>query len=84
MSDRNGAVETKLVRTIGKARDRNMIAEAVQRPVDSARRGRDIEAGFQHSLVVVVARPQHHAVLAECDRLPIVIGGDVPDGENRH
>ena len=41
-------------------------------------------AGFKHLLVVVVARPQHHPVLAERDRLPIVIGRDVPDSENRH
>ena len=30
------------------------------------------------------AGTQHHAVLAEGDRLLVLIGSDVPDGENRH
>jgi hypothetical protein len=38
----------------------------------------------EHLLVVVVARPQHHPVLAECDRLMIMIRRDVFDAENRH
>jgi hypothetical protein len=45
---------------------------------------REIAAGFQHRLVAVVARTQHHAVLAERDRLAVMIGPDVPDSENRH
>jgi hypothetical protein len=35
-------------------------------------------------LIVVVAWPQHHPVLTECDRLIIVICRDVSDVENRH
>ena len=30
------------------------------------------------------ARPQHHPVFAERDGLLVLIGGDMPDGENRH
>ena len=82
--DANRAVEAKLGGAPGEARGRNVIAEIVAGPVDPARLGRNGDAGSQHLLVVVVARPQHHAVLAECDRLPVVIGRDVPDGQNRH
>jgi N-formylglutamate amidohydrolase len=61
-----------------------MIAEYIPGPGELARPGRDFELGFEHFLVVVVARTQHHLVLAERDRVFIVICGDVPDGENRH
>ena len=49
---------------------RDMIAEDIPRPGQLARLGRDVEFGFEHLLVVVVARTQHHPVLAERDRLP--------------
>ena len=62
----------------------DMIAEDILRPVQLGRLRRDFQLGFEHLLVVVVARTQHHAVLAKRDRLLIVIGCDVPDGENRH
>jgi hypothetical protein len=44
----------------------------------------DFEFGFEHILVLVVTRTQHHPVLAECDRLLIVVDRNVPDSENRH
>src|ERR1043166_2350771 len=66
------------------ARDRYMVAERILRPDQLSRCGRDAEAGVQHLLIVVVTWPQHHAVLAERDRTPVAIGGDVADGQNRH
>ena len=50
-----------------------MIAEHILRPGKLARLRRNSELRFKHLLVVVVPRTQHHAVLAECDRLLIVI-----------
>jgi hypothetical protein len=61
-----------------------MIAEDILRPGKLARLGRYFELGFEHLLIVIVAWAQHHAVLAECDRLLIVICREVSDGENRH
>ena len=80
----HGAFEAKLRGAIRETGGRDMIAEDILRPGQLARLGRDFEFGFEHLLVVVVARTQHHPVLAERDRLLIVIGRDVPDGENRH
>ena len=45
---------------------------------------RDTEGRVDHPLVVQVARPQHHPVLAEGDRMTIAIGGDVPNGQRWH
>ena len=82
--DTNGAFEAKLRGPFCETGGRDMIAEDILRPGKLARLGRDFELGFEHLLVVVVARTQHHPVLAERDRLLIVIRRDVPDGENRH
>jgi hypothetical protein len=49
-----------------------------------ARLGRDDKLGFEHLLVAIVARMQHYPVLTERDRFLIVVGRDVPNGENRH
>jgi hypothetical protein len=82
--DANGALEAKLRGSVRETGDCNVIAEEILRPGQLARFWSDFEFGFEHLLVVVITRTQHHPVLAECDRLPIVIGRDVPDGENRH
>ena len=80
----NGAFEAKLAGSLRETGGRDMIAVDIPRPAQLARLGRDFELGFEHFLIVVVARTQHHPVLAERDRSLIVIGRDVPDGENRH
>jgi hypothetical protein len=80
----NRAVEAKLRGALREAGGRDVIAEIVPGPVDAARLRRDGDARPQYFLVVIVARAQHHAVRAERDRLPVAIGRDVPDGENRH
>ena len=82
--DPNGAFEAKLRGSACETSDRDMIAEDILRPGKLARLGRYFELGFEHLLIVIVARAQHHAVLAECDRLLIVIRREVSDGENRH
>jgi hypothetical protein len=82
--DANGAFEAKLRGPFCETDDRDMIAKSIPRPGKLTRLRRDFQLGFKHLLVVVVARMQHHPVLAECDRLPVVIRRDVPDGEDRH
>src|SRR5215212_4833317 len=84
MVETNRAFEAKLRSPLGETGRRDVIAEAIPRPGQIARLRRDVETGFQHGLVAVVARTEHHAVLAERNRLAIVIGRDVPDRENRH
>jgi hypothetical protein len=37
-----------------------------------------------YPLVMAFARTQHHPVFAEGDRLLVLIGSDMSDGENRH
>jgi hypothetical protein len=44
---------------------RDMIAENIPLPGDLARRWRDCDLGFEHLLIVIVSRAQHHTVLAE-------------------
>src|ERR1700733_12279874 len=63
---------------------RHVIAEAVPRPIQLPRFWRDFEFRCNHLLIVVVAWPQHHPVLAECDRLIIMISRNVSDVPNRH
>jgi hypothetical protein len=80
----NSAFEAKLAGPVRKTGGRDMIAVDIPRPRQLTRRGGDYELGFEHLLVAIVTRMQHHPVLAERDRLLIVVGRDVPDGENRH
>ena len=42
------------------------------------------EPGVEQLLIVAVARPQHHAMLAERNRLAIAVGRDVTDREQLH
>ena len=42
------------------------------------------QARVDQPLVVAVARPEHHAVVAERDRPAIAVGGDVADGQDGH
>ena len=39
---------------------------------------------FEQPLVVAVARPQHHAMLAKGNRLLVAVGRDVTHGNDRH
>ena len=61
-----------------------MVAEGILDPPQIRRFGSDLELRFEQPLVMAFARTQHHPVFAEGDRLLVLIGGDMPDGENRH
>ncbi len=84
MVETNGADKAKLGGPVGEMGGRHVIAENILRPGQLPRLGRDFDLGFEYLLVVVVARTQHHPVLAERDRLMIVIRRNVSDAENRH
>src|SRR5580704_8612410 len=84
MVETNSADKAQLAGPAVKMSGRHVIAEAVPRPGQLLRAGRDFELCLNHLLIVVVAWTQHHPVRAECDRLMIAIGRDVPDAENRH
>jgi hypothetical protein len=83
MVETNGAFEAEFRGPIRETGGGDMIAEDIAGPRKAARLGRDLEFRFKHVLVAVVARTQHHPVLAENDRPFIVVGRDVPDGENQ-
>src|SRR5580692_83726 len=84
MIETNAADKAKLAGPVAKMRGRHVIAEAVPRPSQLLRARRDFEFCCNDLLIVIIAWPQHHAVLAECDRLIIMISRNVPDAENRH
>jgi hypothetical protein len=84
MIETNHAVEAKRLGPAGEARDGNMVAEDIPDPAQIGRSRSDLESRFEHPLVMAFSRTQHHAVLAKGDRLPVLIGRDVPDGQNRH
>src|SRR6516162_8154697 len=80
----NDTLDAQLLRSAGESGDRNTITEDVVHPADISRfRGND-ELGIEQFLVVAVARPQHHAVLAERDRLLVAVDGDVANGDDLH
>ena len=80
----NETLEAQLRCPAGKAGNRHAIAEHVVHPADIGRFRRDREAGVEQLLVIAVARPQHHAVLTEGNRLLVAVGGDVPNGDDAH
>src|SRR5713226_1165835 len=61
-----------------------MVAEGILHPPQIRRFGSDLELRFEQPLVMAFARTQHHPVFAEGDRLLVLIGSDMSDGENRH
>src|SRR5580704_8005493 len=84
MVETNSADKAQLAGPVGKRSSRHVIAESVPRPGQLPRFWRDFEFRCNQLLIVVVAWTQHHPMLAECDRLMIAIGRNVPDAENRH
>ena len=67
-----------------KPRQRDTVAEWVMDPVDADRLRSDQKARVDQPLVIAVAWPEHHAVLAEGDRLSIEVSGNVADRQNCH
>src|SRR5580704_9226292 len=80
----NVADKAKLASPVVEMSGRHVIAEAVPRPSQLFRFWRDFEFRCKHLLIVVVAWPQHHPVLAECDWSIIMISRNVSDVANRH
>ncbi len=78
------ALEAQLARLPGEACDRDAVPERVVDPAEMRRLGRDLDLGRDELLVVAVARPEHHAMLAEGDRPAVAIGRDVADRKDRH
>jgi len=79
--DADDALEAQLGRAPVELRDRHVVAEGVLHEAQAAWLGADPEARLDDLLIVGIARTEHHAVLAEGDRLPVSIGRDVPDGQ---
>ena len=44
----------------------------------------DLQLRFEQTLVVAVARAEHHPVFAERHRLAVAVGGDVMDRKDWH
>src|ERR1700720_2260685 len=84
MVETNSADKAQLAGPVAEMSGRHVIAEAIPRPSQLPRFWRDVEFCFDDPLIVVVAWPQHHPVLTECDRLFIMISRNVSDAENRH
>src|SRR5580704_18409897 len=84
MIETNAADKAKLAGPVVKMSGRYVIAEAIPRPSQLLRPGRNFEFCCNHLLIVVVAWTQHHPMLTECDRLFIMISRNVSDVANRH
>ena len=80
----NETLEAQLRCPAGKAGNRHAIAKHVVHPADIGRFRSDREPGVEQLLIVAVARPQHHAVLAEGNRLLVAVDGKVPNGDDAH
>jgi len=80
----DGAGEAQFAGTLGKTRGAYVIAEMILFPGDLGGRGRDVEFRIEHGLVAIVARPQHHAVFAESDRIAVAVRGYMANREDRH
>ena len=84
MIETNTADNVKLAGPVAKMSGRHVIAEAIPRPGKLPGPGSDFEFRFNYPLIVVVAWTQHHPVLAERNRLFVVICRNVSNSENRH
>src|SRR6266481_7968896 len=80
----NDALEMKLLSSPAEPGNGNAIAKHVVDPPDVRGFRRDRELSLEQLLVVVVPRPQHHAMFAKCDRLLIAVGGDVANSDDGH
>ena len=80
----NHAFEAQLLSSPAEPGNGNAVAENVVDPSDIGGFRRDHQLSLEQFLVVVVARPQHHAVLAECDGLLVAVNSKVFDGKDGH
>src|SRR5215469_11154110 len=84
MFEPDDALETQPRCPSGESPNRDAVAEDVVHPPDVGRFWRDHQLRLKQLLVVAVPRPQHHAVLAEEDRLLVAVGRDVPNSKDWH
>jgi hypothetical protein len=84
MIQANHACEAKLPGPVSEMSGCDVIAETILRPRYLDGFGNDVDIGFEHGLVPVVARTQHHSVFSERDWLSISVASDMPDRENWH
>ena len=82
--DADDAFEAEFGRLIGKLGDGHVVAEGIAVETQAAGFGRDPECRIDDLLIVRIARPQHHPVLAKGDRMTVAIGRDVPNGQRWH
>src|SRR5689334_16606091 len=84
MVETDRALEPQFLSPAREAGDRDAIAEDVVDPAQLGWFWRDHEPRLEQLLVVAVARPEHHPMLAKRDRLLVGIGRHVPDGQKSH
>jgi hypothetical protein len=78
------AVEDQRRGAAGEARHSDAVAERVVAEAQDHRLRSNGQRRGEEVLIVPLARQEHHAVLAEGDRLAVAVGGDVMDAVNRH
>jgi len=80
----NHALEAQLLSSPAEPGNRDAVAEHVVDPSDIHGFRRDHQLSLEQFLVVIVARPQHQPVLAECNGLLVAISGEVLNGKDGH
>ena len=75
------AVEHQRVVTLAEPRPGDRVAEHVHRPMQRCRRRVDGQHVRHQALVMAVARPEHHAVFPEGERVSVSVGRDVSNGQ---
>src|ERR1700721_2067645 len=84
MLDTKAALETQRLGAAGEVRDGYLIAKDVARAPHETRLRCNFKFPLEESLVMIIARAQHHRVLAEAHWLLVTISGDVSAGQNPH
>jgi hypothetical protein len=80
----NGAGEPKLLGTAGEARDVQVVVERVLHPSNVCRRRGNHQLSIDQTLIIALSRAQHHEVLTEGNRSPVMICSDMLDSELGH
>src|SRR5882672_10302393 len=78
------ALEGQLLRHRDKAGNADAITEHIMDGANIDGLGGDGERKIQNVLVETLARPKHHAMLAERHRLGVAIAGQMANGQNIH
>src|SRR4030095_10784719 len=84
MLQRHDAFETKLRRCPLESGDSHRIIERIVQPAQMNGMRFDCQMGLDQSQVMTLAGAEHHAVLAQPDRVGVTVDGAVPHCDNRH